>query len=91
MSTATDVAIVDNGGANIASLCYALERIGAAARLVSDPRELGRARRVILPGVGAAGDAMRRLESLDLVDAIRAPECSCSSRPATRVTRAASA
>ena len=67
----SDVAIIDNGGANIASLRYALERLGAAAKLTSDPDELRAAPRVILPGVGAAADAMRRLEALQLVETIR--------------------
>ena len=49
------VAIVDSGGANIASLRYALERLGVAARLTSDPLELRAAPRVILPGVGRRG------------------------------------
>ena len=61
------VAIVDSGGANIASLCYAFER-WEAARLTCDPREVRDAPRVILPGVGAAGDAMRRLASLGLAE-----------------------
>jgi glutamine amidotransferase len=60
------VAIIDNGGANIASLGYALERLGASSRLTSDPQELLAAPRVILPGVGAAGDAMTRLRALRL-------------------------
>jgi glutamine amidotransferase len=67
----TDVAIIDNGGANVASLRYALERLGADARLTGDPDELRAAPRVILPGVGAAADAMWRLEALGLVDTIR--------------------
>jgi glutamine amidotransferase len=67
----TDVAIIDNGGANIASLRYALERLGADARLTADPLELRSAPRVILPGVGEAADAMRRLHSLGLVEVIR--------------------
>jgi glutamine amidotransferase len=67
----TDVAIIDNGGANIASLRYALERLGADARLTADPAELRSAPRVILPGVGAAAEAMQRLESLGLVETIR--------------------
>ncbi len=64
----SDVAIIDNGGANIASLRYALERLGASSHLTADRGELSRARRVILPGVGAAGDAMSRLRALGLVD-----------------------
>ncbi len=67
----TDVAIIDNGGANIASLRYALERLGADAHLTADPAELRAAPRVILPGVGEAADAMRRLNSLGLVEVIR--------------------
>jgi imidazole glycerol-phosphate synthase subunit HisH len=66
----TDVAIIDNGGANIASLRFALDRLGSTSRLTSDPEELRRAPRVILPGVGAAGDAMERLRALNLVDVI---------------------
>ena len=66
----SDVAIIDNGGANIASLRYALERLGASSHLTADPAELRAARRVILPGVGAAADAMARLRALDLVEVI---------------------
>ena len=64
------VAIVDSGGANIASLRFALERIGAAAQLTCDPLELRAAPRVILPGVGAAGDAMQRLQAQGLAKLI---------------------
>ena len=67
----SDVAIIDSGGANIASLQFALERLGVAARLTADPQELRTSPRVILPGVGAAADAMRRLASLQLVETIR--------------------
>jgi imidazole glycerol-phosphate synthase subunit HisH len=66
----SDVAIIDNGGANVASLRFALARLGVTSQLTSDPRELRSARRVILPGVGAAADAMARLQSLQLVDVI---------------------
>jgi len=66
----TDVAVINNGGANIASLRYALERIGASSLLTCDPDELRAAPRVILPGVGAAADAMTRLRSLGLVEVI---------------------
>ncbi|HSN69937.1 MAG TPA: imidazole glycerol phosphate synthase subunit HisH [Steroidobacteraceae bacterium] len=71
VSAATRVAIVDNGGANIASLRFALERLGVESHLTADPRELTAASHVILPGVGAAGDAMRRLETTGLADVIR--------------------
>jgi glutamine amidotransferase len=67
----TQVAIIDSGGANIASLRYALERLGADAILSTDPAILSMAPRVILPGVGAAADAMQRLEALGLPEVIR--------------------
>lgn len=66
----SDVAIIANGGANIASLRYALERLGASSHLTADPDELLAARRVILPGVGAAADAMARLRALRLEEVI---------------------
>ena len=56
----SDVAIIDNGGANIASLRYALERLGATSHLTADADELRAASRVILPGVGAAAAAALR-------------------------------
>ena len=56
-----DVAIIDSGGANIASLKFALERIGVAASLTADPKSIQDASHVILPGVGAAAAAMQRL------------------------------
>jgi glutamine amidotransferase len=65
-----DVVIIDNGGANIASIRHALKRLGASSQLTADPREIRAGRRIILPGVGAAGDAMHRLRVLELVDVI---------------------
>ncbi len=61
-----DVAIVANGGANIASLQFALERLGVAAAVTSDAGRIGAATHVILPGVGAAADAMMRLRAAGL-------------------------
>jgi len=67
----TQVAIVDSGGANIASVQYALERLGATGTLTKNPDEIRAARRVLLPGVGAAKDAMQKLRDAKLVDVIR--------------------
>ncbi|MDZ7643690.1 MAG: imidazole glycerol phosphate synthase subunit HisH [Woeseiaceae bacterium] len=64
------VAIVDSGGANIASLVFALERLGADAVLTADAAVIRDAERVILPGVGAAADAMTRLVRHGLEDVI---------------------
>ncbi len=66
----TDVAIIASGGANIASLRFALDRLGASSQLTTDVDELRRAPRVILPGVGAAADAMERLHAIGLAPVI---------------------
>jgi glutamine amidotransferase len=55
------IVIVDNGGANIASLQFALQRLEVASAVSADPAEIRAASHVILPGVGAAADAMSRL------------------------------
>ena len=67
----TRVAIIDSGGANIASVLYALERLGATGSLTTNAHEIRAAGRVLLPGVGAAKDAMQRLRDAGLVDVIR--------------------
>lgn len=66
-----DVAIIDSGGANIASLLYGFKRLGRRATLTRDADEIRSAGRVVLPGVGAARDAMNRLREFGLVDVIR--------------------
>jgi len=68
------VAVVDAGGANLGSVCYALERLGVEPRVVTDAAGLEDAERVILPGVGAAPEAMRRLRAQGLVEPLRALE-----------------
>lgn len=55
------IAIVDTGGANLASIVNALARLHAQAEVTGDPRRVRTAGRVILPGVGAAPEAARRL------------------------------
>lgn len=65
------LAIIDSGGANIASLRYAIERIGVDSVLTTDPATVRNASHVILPGVGAAADCMGRLQSAGLVETIR--------------------
>jgi glutamine amidotransferase len=64
------VAIIDGGGANIASLTFALARLGWDGQVTSCADTIRRASHVILPGVGAAADAMSRLKQADLVELI---------------------
>lgn len=61
-----DVAIIDSGGANLASLVYALQRLGAQAVVSDDAAVITTAPRVLLPGVGSAGNAMARLRAKGL-------------------------
>ena len=66
------LAIVDSGGANIASVRFALERLGVRSELTADPAVIRSAERVILPGVGAAHEGMRNACSeRGLVDCVR--------------------
>jgi glutamine amidotransferase len=74
--SASDVVIIASGGANIASLQFALQRLGVDSRVSADSEQIRGASHVILPGVGAAADAMSRLrqKNLDtLIPSLRQP------------------
>ena len=60
------VAIVDYGVGNLFSLGSSFAAIGEEACVTSDPAELCRADRVVLPGVGAFGDAAEKLKKTGL-------------------------
>ncbi|MFZ0497741.1 MAG: imidazole glycerol phosphate synthase subunit HisH [Steroidobacteraceae bacterium] len=64
----TEAVIIDSGGANLASLQFALERLGARAVVSSDAPAIAAAPRVLLPGVGSAADAMQRLRRAGLAE-----------------------
>ena len=65
-----DVVIIDSGGANLASLVYALQRLGAKAVVSDEAAIIQAAPRVLLPGVGSAGNAMARLRAKGLHEVI---------------------
>lgn len=65
------VAVVDTGLANVDSMQRALEECGADVRVTGSPADLDHVDKIVLPGVGAFPDAMDRLESSGLADAIR--------------------
>lgn len=69
-----DVVLIDAGGANLGSVRYALERLGARVSCSGDAEVIAAAERVILPGVGAADVGMARLRELGLVEVVRALE-----------------
>ena len=62
--------IIPSCGANLASLQFALERLGAHVPLTEDPDRIRAASHVILPGVGAAAPGMARLAAAGVVDLI---------------------
>jgi imidazole glycerol-phosphate synthase subunit HisH len=66
----SDVVVIDSGGANIASLLFALQRQGARAEVSVDPARIRAASHVLLPGVGAAHDTMQRLNANGLAAVI---------------------
>lgn len=65
------ITVIELGCANTASVLFALERLGVDARLSSDAAEIAAAKKVVLPGVGAAGFAMSRIHELGLFGIIR--------------------
>ena len=65
------IAIVDYGVGNLFSLQRSLEMIGADAAVTGDADVIRSAERVVLPGVGAFGDAARKLADAGLSDVIR--------------------
>ncbi len=65
------IAIVDYRMGNLRSVQKALEAVGTEAHVISTPDEVGAAEKLILPGVGAFGDAMAHLHEQQLVEPIR--------------------
>ncbi len=64
------IAIIDYGMGNLRSVQKAFEKVGHAALVTSDPREVRRASKVVLPGVGAFEDAIAELRRRGLVGPI---------------------
>ena len=65
------VVIIDYGVGNLLSVQRGFEHCGAEVILTADPEEIIAAERVVLPGVGSFGNAMKALEQLGLVSPIR--------------------
>jgi glutamine amidotransferase len=66
------IAVIDYGRGNLGSVEKALGRLGMRAVVTQDPRVIGDARALVLPGDGAFHDAMGNLQSLGLLDPLRA-------------------
>ena len=65
------IAIIDYQMGNLRSVQKGFEKVGRSATITSDPRELAAAERIVLPGVGAFGDAIAELKRRDLVGPIK--------------------
>jgi glutamine amidotransferase len=66
------VTIVDYGSGNLRSVQKACERLGTPAQITDEPNRVAEAQKLVLPGVGAFGDAMRELHARGLVAPILA-------------------
>ena len=66
------IGIVDYNMGNLASVINAFAKVGADATLESDPSKLNQYDKLILPGVGAFGDAMEHLQSNGMDTAVKA-------------------
>jgi imidazole glycerol-phosphate synthase subunit HisH len=66
------IGVIDFGAGNTRSVLRALDAVGAPAALVQRPDQIHAAERLVLPGVGAAGSAVRALRDTGLWEATRA-------------------
>ena len=66
-----NVAVVDYDAGNTLSVTRALEKVGARLDLTPDPEKVASADAVVLPGVGAFGDCMRKLRERGMDEACR--------------------
>jgi len=65
------IAVIDYGRGNLGSVEKAFRRVGCPAVVTQDPRAVDDAQAVVLPGDGAFHDAMRNLDALGLLPALR--------------------
>ncbi|MHB1002173.1 MAG: imidazole glycerol phosphate synthase subunit HisH [Armatimonadota bacterium] len=65
------IAIIDYKAGNLTSVRLALEYMGVACEITNDPKKITSAERVIFPGVGAAGEAMKNLQEMQLIDPLK--------------------
>jgi imidazole glycerol-phosphate synthase subunit HisH len=65
------IAIIDYQMGNLRSVQKGFEKVGHAATITSDANELARAEKIVLPGVGAFGDAIAELRRRELVQPIK--------------------
>jgi glutamine amidotransferase len=69
--SAKHITIINTGCANISSVRFAFERLGAQVTVTDDTHTIARAERLILPGVGSAPAAMKSIKQKQLVECIQ--------------------
>jgi imidazoleglycerol phosphate synthase glutamine amidotransferase subunit HisH len=72
------IAIIDYGASNLSSVVKAITHLGYRPVVTANSQEVARARVVVLPGVGAAGEAISRLGSLGLIETLMEGLSQCS-------------
>ena len=65
------ITIVDYGMGNLRSVQKAFEKLGVPAEISDSPEVIGRAEKLVLPGVGAFRDAIAELNAKQMVDPVR--------------------
>lgn len=65
------IAIIDYGMGNLRSVQKGFEKVGFPAQVTSDPEMVRKAEKVVLPGVGAFGDAMVNLRAANMLEVIK--------------------
>ncbi len=68
--TPCKITIVDYRTSNLLSIAKALQAVGAIVEMTSKPEEIANAERLVLPGVGAFGAAIRNMETLGIKQSI---------------------
>ncbi len=64
------ITVVDYGMGNLRSVAKALEKVGFDVKVSSNPQDIKDAKGIVVPGVGAFGDAIHNLERFGLLDEV---------------------
>ena len=64
------ITVVDYGMGNLRSVAKALEKVGLDVKVSSEPKDVENAKAIVVPGVGAFGDAMHNLDRLNLLEPV---------------------
>ena len=64
------ITIIDYGVGNIGSIANMIKKVGGAFTITSSPKEVEKAKKIILCGVGAFDDGMNKLKNLGLIEVL---------------------